>query len=132
MHMSTGGGGSSSGSLNDTGVNFANGTQAFNFLQEILDDSVFQPQSIVYSVYFWYGAVVVAGIASVLNIVRTLILRNRYVLSRRGSPARRMLPLITLAIWLQQIEDCCCKTRKPMQAEEHPSKGVCDLHSHLP
>lgn len=78
MDMS-GGGGASSGPLNDTGVDFSNETQAFDFLQEILSDDVFQPESIVYSVYFWYGTVVAIGIASALNIAQRLIAQRRYV-----------------------------------------------------
>lgn len=65
--------------LNSSAVDFSNATQAFNFLQEILDDSVFQVTGNQYARYFWYGVVVVIGIAGIINVVETVTLKNRLV-----------------------------------------------------
>jgi ferric-chelate reductase len=65
--------------LNDTGVDFSNGTQAFSFLQEMLDDSDFQITSNAFARYFWYGVVIVIGIAAVANIVQMTTLKMRLV-----------------------------------------------------
>jgi hypothetical protein len=78
MGMSSGGG-SSSVPLNSSGVDFSNATQAFDFLQDILDDSVFQITGNRYARYFWYGVVVVIGIAGIINVVETVTLKNRLV-----------------------------------------------------
>ena len=78
-------GGSSSTPLNSTGVDFSNETQAFDFLQQILDDSVFQVTGNQYARYFWYGVVVVIGIAGVFNVVETVTLKHRLIsLSKAG------------------------------------------------
>ena len=78
MDMGMGsGGGSSPTFLNSTGVDFSNETQAFDYLQQILDDSVFQVTGNQYARYFWYGIVVVIGIAGVFNVVETVTLKNR-------------------------------------------------------
>jgi ferric-chelate reductase len=78
-------GGSSSTPLNSTGVDFSNETQAFDFLQQILDDSVFQVTGNQYARYFWYGVVVVIGIAGIFNVVETVTLKNRLIpLSKPG------------------------------------------------
>jgi ferric-chelate reductase len=65
--------------LNDTGVDFSNETQAMDFLGEILDDSYFQPQSIQFSQYFWYGVVAVIFVAAIVNINHRLIAKSRCV-----------------------------------------------------
>jgi ferric-chelate reductase len=75
------GGGSSSAPLNDSGVDFSNETQAFNFLQEILNDSVLQVTGNDFARYFWYGVVVVIGIAAIFNAVQKITLKTRFVLS---------------------------------------------------
>jgi ferric-chelate reductase len=72
-----GGGSSSLTPLNDTGVDFSNFTQAYNFQQEILNDSILQVIANSYARYFWYGIVVVIGIATVFNIGRKFHLRMR-------------------------------------------------------
>lgn len=78
MDMGMGsGGGSAFTPLSSTGVDFSNETQAFNFLQEILDDSVFQVTGNQHARYFWYGVVVVIGIAGIFNIVETVTLKTR-------------------------------------------------------
>lgn len=63
--------------LNDTGVDFSNVTQAYDFLQEILDDTVLQVIANSYARCFWYGTVVVIGIASIFNFYTKLLLRMR-------------------------------------------------------
>jgi len=78
MDMSMGGGGSSSLTpLNDSGVDFSNFTQAYDFQQEILDDSILQVIANANARYFWYGIVVVIGIASLANIARKSHLHMR-------------------------------------------------------
>lgn len=73
MGMDTGG-----APLNDSGVDFSNATQAMDFLDELLDDTVFQVDGNRYARYFWYAIVVVIGIASICNILQAAILRARY------------------------------------------------------
>jgi ferric-chelate reductase len=68
----------SSVTLNATGVDFTNETQAFDFLEEILDDSTFQVTGNEFARYFWYGAVVVIGITAMVNVVQKAIQRTRY------------------------------------------------------
>jgi ferric-chelate reductase len=81
MDISTGIGGASSSltPLNDSGVDFSNFTQAYNFQLEILDDSILQVIANSYARYFWYGTVVLIGIATLINIGRKFHLRMRYV-----------------------------------------------------
>lgn len=68
----------SSVTLNATGVDFSNETQAFDFLEEILDDSIFQVTGNEFARYFWYGAVVVIGITTMVNVAQKVIRRTRY------------------------------------------------------
>lgn len=75
--MSSGGG--SSTPLNTSGVDFANQTQAYNFLQELLNDSAFQPTGTAAARKFWYGVVVVVGVAALQNIIWKATLRARLV-----------------------------------------------------
>jgi ferric-chelate reductase len=77
MDMSMGGGSSSLMPLNDSGVDFSNFTQAYNFQQEILDDTILQVIANAYARYFWYGIVVVIGLACISNISRRIHLRLR-------------------------------------------------------
>jgi ferric-chelate reductase len=70
MDMPMGGGSSSLMPLNDSGVDFSNFTQAYNFQQEILDDSILQVIANAYARYFWYGIVVVIGLGFISNIAR--------------------------------------------------------------
>lgn len=69
---------SSSMPLNDTGVDFSNMTQAMDFLSEILNDAEFQVTGNAFARYFWYGIVVVIGIAAGFNIIQKTTLRMRY------------------------------------------------------
>jgi ferric-chelate reductase len=77
MDMSMGGGGSTLTPLNDSGVDFSNFTQAYDFQQEILDDTILQVIANTYARYFWYGIVVVIGLASLANIGRIVHLKLR-------------------------------------------------------
>jgi len=74
--MGSGGGGGFV-PLNDSGVDFSNETQAFNFLLEVLDDSYLQVVGNQYARYFWYGVVVFIGLATMCNLVWRAILRAR-------------------------------------------------------
>lgn len=74
-----GGGSVSSTPLNTSGVDFSNQTDAANFLAELLDDTELQVIGNAYARYFWYGVVVVIGIAGLFNHAQKLKLRSRYV-----------------------------------------------------
>ena len=60
--------------LNDSGVDFSNFTQAYNFQQEILDDTILQVIANEYATDFWYGIVVVIGIATIFNMTHKVLL----------------------------------------------------------
>jgi ferric-chelate reductase len=78
MDMGMGGGGASSmAPLNDSGVDFSNETQAYNFLQEILDDTMLAPIGNQFARSFWYGIVVVVTIAAICHAVNVVILKSR-------------------------------------------------------
>jgi ferric-chelate reductase len=62
--------------LSSTGVDFGNSTQAFDFLQDILDDSFFQVESNAYARYFWYAIAATIGAASVCGAVQRLFLKH--------------------------------------------------------
>ena len=63
--------------LNASGVDFANETQAFNFLQEILDDTILQPIGTAAARKFWYGVVTVIGVAALSNLAWLTTLQSR-------------------------------------------------------
>ena len=63
--------------LNDSGVDFSNFTQAYNFQQETLDDTILQVIANKYATDFWYGIVVVIGIATIFNVTRKVLLWMR-------------------------------------------------------
>lgn len=84
----------SSSALNATGVNFSNDTQAMDFLGEILDDSDLQISANAFARYFWYGIVLVIGIAALFNAVQKTILQLRYLVSiLRRETTNAKLPL---------------------------------------
>jgi ferric-chelate reductase len=74
--------------LNDTGVDFSNETQAMDILAQILDDTEFQVDGNAFARYFWYGIVVVIGIAAIFNIIQRNVLRMRYFLLQMLWPRR--------------------------------------------
>ena len=107
-----------SGPLSPAGVDLSNETQAFNFMQEILDDSVFQPQSILYSVYFWYGTVVVIAIAAIINISQAAIARGRSVIDTQAF----QVPLHACMLMDKlQVESRCFKSQQALA----PHRVVC-------
>ncbi|CAF9941551.1 hypothetical protein IMSHALPRED_002778 [Imshaugia aleurites] len=66
-----------SSALNASGVDFSNDTQAMDFLGEILDDTELQVSGNAFARYFWYGIVLVIGIAAIFNIIQKRTLRSR-------------------------------------------------------
>jgi ferric-chelate reductase len=64
--------------LYPTGYDLMNPTQAMDFLEQMLDDSILQIYGEEYSRYFWYGVVVVIGLAAILNLVWRVTLKLRY------------------------------------------------------
>lgn len=88
---------SSSMQLNASGVDFSNRTQAFDFLLELLDDTVLQPIGTATAKKFWYGVGSVVGIAALCNITHKAILRARLRASRvnHARPSQPVHPLAT-------------------------------------
>lgn len=80
----------SSGPLTTQGVDLFNATQAGDFLDDLLDDSTLQVTSNAYARYFWYGVVVVIGIATIVNVFQKVALsvRRRQALKGQLDPAR--------------------------------------------
>jgi ferric-chelate reductase len=66
--------------LNASGVDFSNATQAMDFLDAMLDDSVFQVDGNTYARYFWYGVVVFIALAAISDVIWRATLMMRYVL----------------------------------------------------
>ena len=67
-----------SGPLTADGVDFSNVTQAMDFLDDLLDDSDFQPVDSAIARAFWYGIIIVIGIAALANAYNVFITRARY------------------------------------------------------
>jgi len=65
--------------LTDAGMNMTNYTVAYNFLQDILDYTAFQSIDEAISRAFWYGIVIVIGIAAIANIIQWGTLKTRFV-----------------------------------------------------
>ena len=83
-----------SSALNATGIDFSNDTQAMDLLGEILDDSDLQISGNAFARYFWYGVVLVIGIAAIFNIIQKITLQLRYSIppsSRTGLNANVLL-----------------------------------------
>ncbi|PWY89851.1 hypothetical protein BO70DRAFT_384879 [Aspergillus heteromorphus CBS 117.55] len=80
----------SSGPLTDVGVDFSNYTQAFDFLQDILDDTTLQITGNQAARRFWYGIAAVVGMATLCNIIHQATERFRLRASEKGQeqPAR--------------------------------------------
>ncbi|KAL5087348.1 hypothetical protein Trisim1_007913 [Trichoderma cf. simile WF8] len=107
---------SSSVPLTPAGVDFSNETQAFDFLQEILDDSVLGPVGNQYARYFWYGVVVVIGIASICNVVQRCVLRMRL----RASARSRSRPAKPANPFTQSIATTAALLREPSYLQITP------------
>jgi ferric-chelate reductase len=65
--------------LNASGVDFSNETQAMDFLGAMLDDSILQVDGNMYARNFWYGMVVVIGVAGISNAIWRTALNMRRV-----------------------------------------------------
>jgi len=80
----------SSGPLSPAGVNFSDPEQASDFLGDLLNDDQLKVIGNAYARYFWYGVVVVIGIASVFHWTRRLMfqMRLRAAARKRDQPAR--------------------------------------------
>ncbi|KAK4503445.1 hypothetical protein PRZ48_004360 [Zasmidium cellare] len=86
--------------LSAEGVNFSNSTQAAEFLDDLLDDTHLKVIGNAYARYFWYGVIVLIGIAALFNFLRWLTLqaRLREAAQQRTSPAKpKTLPMRWLA-----------------------------------
>ena len=59
--------------LSAVGVDLTNVTEASDYLEDLLDDSVLQFDGIKYSKFFWYGIVTVIGLAAVVNIYQRAV-----------------------------------------------------------
>ncbi|KAF7188478.1 Ferric/cupric reductase transmembrane component 7 [Pseudocercospora fuligena] len=97
--------GSSSSSmtpLSADGVDFSNETQAMDFLGDLLDDTYLKIDGANYAKYFWYGIVVVVGIATLFNFARWLTLQQRLRAAARGHE-KTARPKGILAGWLATI-----------------------------
>ncbi len=98
--------------LNDSGVDFSNYTQAFNFQQEILDDSILKIIASQYAKNFWYGILVVIGIATMFNVIQKSLLRMRI----RAAAANKTRPAGTetaLTKTLNGVMAVCRRTTYP-------------------
>lgn len=85
MNGMSGGEGSGFMPLTTAGVDFHNETQAFNFLQEVLDDSYFQIESNAFARYFWYAMVCTIGVATIFNAAQRYYLNHRSVALKSAS-----------------------------------------------
>lgn len=117
--------GSSSTPLNSSGMDFSNRTQALDFLGQILDDSVFQVTGNQYARYFWYGVVVVIGIAGIFNFVEMMTLKNRLV---SLDQTRKALGMLTN----NQDQISCSKQSSTYRANKHLLKNGGYNHSNFP
>jgi len=90
------GGDASSTPLSPDGVNFSDLDQAADFLEALLNDDQLKVIGNAYARYFWYGVVVVIGIASVFHWSRWLLLqmRLRDAARKKDHPARPTNPLV--------------------------------------
>lgn len=64
--------------LTAAGVDLSNSTQAFNFLQAILDDVNLEPADNDAARHFWYGVVLVIGLATMYNLAWKTVMWSRY------------------------------------------------------
>ena len=65
--------------LYPAGYDLTNATQAMDFLSQMLDDSILQIYGEEYARNFWYGVVVVIGLAAILNLIWRVELKLRYL-----------------------------------------------------
>ena len=77
MDMDMGGHSDSHGPLSAAGVNLTDPDEASEFLEAILNDDQLKVIGNAYARYFWYGVATVVGVATIINIIRTLTLKAR-------------------------------------------------------
>ncbi|KAL7796675.1 ferric reductase NAD binding domain-containing protein [Trichoderma ceciliae] len=107
---------SSSSPLTPAGVDFSNETQAFNFLQEILDDSTLGMVGNQYARYFWYGVLVVVGITTLCNMTQRSVLRMRL----RASARNRSRPAMPTNLFTQSLATAAALLREPSYLQMTP------------
>lgn len=107
MDMDMGAGDTSSNvALSADGVDFSNSTQAAEFLEDLLNDDQLKIIGNQYATYFWYGIVVVIGLATLSNLLQwlTLQFRLRAAARRKQHPAR---PQSIASRWLATATAIC-------------------------
>lgn len=87
--------------LSSDGVDFSNVTDASNFLEGLLDDSVYQLDGNARARYFWYGIAALISVTAILNLRWRLDLRSRYNPSR---PLHLRTSLLTTSIRKRLIQ----------------------------
>jgi ferric-chelate reductase len=104
--------------LNDSGVDFSNFTQAFNFQQEILDDTILQIIANGYATDFWYGIVVVIGIATIFNVTWKVLLQMRI----RAAAANRARPASARSAFTKILGGVTAICREATYPQYSPAK----------
>lgn len=78
------GGASLDTALNSSGLDLNNATDAATFLGEILDDTELQIIANGYARDFWYGVVVLIGLAGIFNVIQKIDFRMRIRAAAKG------------------------------------------------
>lgn len=84
MHMA-GGDRSSKPALSADGIDFSNSTQAGEFLEYLLNDDELKIIGNDYAIKFWFGVVVIIGLATLSNFAQWLTLHTAATSSSRSS-----------------------------------------------
>ena len=63
--------------LSAIGINLRNTTEASEFLEDLLDDSVLQYDGIKYSKFVWYGIVAAISLAAAVNVCQKAKMHKR-------------------------------------------------------
>jgi hypothetical protein len=71
--------GGATDTLNASGIDFSNSTQASMFLGEILDDTEFQVTGNMYARNFWFGVCAVIATSAFFNFTQKMTVKMRYV-----------------------------------------------------
>lgn len=85
--------------LNSSGLDLNNATDAATFLGEILDDTELQVIANGYARDFWYGVVVIIGLASILNVLHKIDFKVRLWAAAKGY-SRTAVPTNVFSKWL--------------------------------
>ena len=115
-----GGDGDAMGGLSPAGIDFSNDTQAMDFLGAMLDDTVFQVVGNAYARYFWYGTVVVVGLAALYNIVWTATYRMRL----RAAAAKRLSPARPSNVFTNSIASITAVARESTYLQYTPIRSA--------